>query len=81
MATYRALTEARIAKSRCEHENTAGVEKVYYQDDAVYTVGKLVRPGNILKAVTNLRLKGELFCEAHVASIMKILEGLGHIHG
>ncbi|KAH7680497.1 serine threonine kinase ste20, partial [Aphelenchoides avenae] len=80
-ATYRALTEAQIAKSRCGHENTAGVEKVYYQDGAVYTVAKLVRPGNLHKAVTKLGLK-RTFDEAHVASIMKdILCGLRHIHG
>ncbi|KAH7725042.1 Serine/threonine-protein kinase PAK 1 [Aphelenchoides avenae] len=81
-ATYRALTEARIAKSRCGHENTAGVEAAYYQDSAVYTVAKLVVPGNLLKAVTKLFLKGRLFEEAQVASIKKdILSGLGHIHG
>lgn len=63
-------------------QNTAGVEAVYCQDGAVFTVAKLVRPGNLLKAVTNLQLKGKLFCEAHVASIMKdIIAGLGHIHG
>ncbi|KAH7702197.1 hypothetical protein AAVH_30656, partial [Aphelenchoides avenae] len=82
VATYRALTEARIAKSRCGHENTAGVEKVYYQDGAVYTVAKLVRPGNLLKAVTKLWRERKILEEAHVASIMKdILRGLGHIHG
>ncbi|KAH7698091.1 serine threonine kinase ste20, partial [Aphelenchoides avenae] len=70
IATYRALTEARIAKFRCDHENTAGVEAVYYQDGAVYTVAKLVRPG-----IPSRR-------ESHVASIVKdILGGLGHIHG
>ncbi|KAH7678221.1 hypothetical protein AAVH_41880, partial [Aphelenchoides avenae] len=82
VATYRALTEAKIAKSRCCHENTAGVEKVYYQDDAVYTVAKLVRPGNLLDAVEELRRNLKIVTEAHVACMMKdVLRGLEHIHG
>ncbi|KAH7699639.1 cAMP-dependent protein kinase catalytic subunit, partial [Aphelenchoides avenae] len=71
VATYRAFTEARIAKSRCGHE-----------DGAVYTVAKLVRPGNLLKAVTKLGLARRFCRESHVASIVKdILSGLGHIRG
>lgn len=58
------------------------MEKVYYQDGAVYTIAKLVRPGDLLKALFTLQENGKTFEEKHVASILKdTLEGLGHVTG